>query len=79
MIAKTHDYLVRELNSAENGGEKSAEFADTMLQTTLEAFRTENVRGEEGFERTDSILEGLGAGFSRYIIRNSSRPLRNYL
>ena len=45
MIAKIHAYLVRELNLADNEGEKSAQFVDRMYQTTLESFWTENVRG----------------------------------
>ena len=44
MIAKIHAYLLRELNLAENEGEKSAEFVDRMCQTTLEAFWTAKVR-----------------------------------
>ena len=51
-ITKIHAYLVRESKLAENVEEKSTEFG--------EAFWTQNVRGEEGFERTDSMLEGLG-------------------
>ena len=35
-----------------------------MCQTTLETFWTQKVKGEEGFERTDSMLEGLGAGWT---------------
>ena len=64
MITKIHAYLVKELNLAENAEEKSAEFINRMCQITLEALWTQNVRGEEGFERTDSMLEGLGAGWT---------------
>ena len=35
MITNIHAYLVRELISAENEGEKSAEFIDRMCQKTL--------------------------------------------
>ena len=81
MIVKIHAYLVREMKLADNEGEKSAKFIDRMCQTTLEALWTGNERGEEGLERTDSMLEGLGArwtssfmaksypGLSRYVIR----------
>ena len=31
---------------------------------TLEAFWTQNVKGEEVFDRTDSMVEGLGAGWT---------------
>ena len=59
----------------------SAKFVNRICQITLEAFWTQNARGEEGFDRTDSMLEGLGAGWttpfpakvypalSRYLIR----------
>ena len=53
--------LVKEINLAENAEEKSAEFLNKVCQVTLEAFWTQNVKGEEGFDRTDSMLEGLGA------------------
>ena len=62
MIKKIHAYLVKEVNLAENGEEKLAEFVNRVCQVTLEAFRTQKVRGEEGFDRTDSMLERLGAG-----------------
>ena len=61
MITKVHAYLVKELNLAENVEVKSAETLDRMYQITLEAFWTQNVRAERGFERTDSMLEALGA------------------
>ena len=62
MITNTHAYLVKELNLADNAEENSAEIKDSMWQITLEAFWTQSVRGEEGFERTDNMLEGLDAG-----------------
>ena len=81
MIRKIHAYLVKEVNLAENAEEKAAEFINRVCQVTLEFFWTQKVKGEEGFERTDSMLEGLGAGwtasflakvypkFSRYLIK----------
>ena len=63
-ITKVHAYLVKELNLAANAEEKLAEFIDRMCQITLEAFWTQNVRLEKGFERTDSLLEALGAGWT---------------
>ena len=62
MIRKIHAYLVKEVDLAKNAEEKSAEFVNRVCQVTLEAFWTQNVKGEEGFDRTDSMLEGLGAG-----------------
>ena len=65
MITKIHAYLVKEMNLAENAEEKPAEFANRRVcQITLEAFWTQTVKGEEGFDRTDSMLEGLGAGWT---------------
>ena len=80
VIKVIHAYLVKEVNLAENAEEKSAEFVNRVRQVTLEAFWTQNVKGEEGFDRTDSMLEGLGSewtasflekvypSFSRYLI-----------
>ena len=62
MITKIHAYLLKEVNLAENAEEKTAEFVNRMCQKTLETFWTQEVKGQEGFERTDSMLEGLGAG-----------------
>ena len=62
IITKIQAYLVKEVNLAENEEEKSATFVNRMCQVTLEAFWTQNVNGEENFDRTDSMLEGLGAG-----------------
>ena len=62
MIRKIHAYLVKEVNLAEKAEEEAAEFVNRVCQVTLKIFWTEKVRGEEGFERTDSRLEGLGAG-----------------
>ena len=60
MIMKIHTYLVKEVSLAKNAEEKSAEFVNRMCQVTLEAFWTQNVKGEECFDWTDSMLEGLG-------------------
>ena len=62
IITKIQAYLVKEVNLAENEEEKSATFVNRMCQVTLKAFWTQNVNGEENFDRTDSMLEGLGAG-----------------
>ena len=64
MIRLIHAYLVKEINLAKNAEEKSAEFVNRVCQVTLEIFWTQNVKGLEGFDRTDSMLEGLGAGWS---------------
>ena len=64
MMRKIHAYLVKEINLAENAEEKSAEFVNRVCQVTVEPFWTQNVKGEEGFDRTDSMLEGLGAGWT---------------
>ena len=64
MIKMIHAYLLKEVNLAENAGEKTAEFINRVCQVTLETFWTEKVKGEEGFERTDSMLEGPGAGWT---------------
>ena len=61
MIRKIHAYLVKEVDLAENAEEKAAEFVNRVCQVTLEFFWTQKVKGKESFERTDSMLEGLGA------------------
>ena len=58
MIRKIYAYLVKEVNVAENAEKKSAEFVNRVCQVTLEAFWTQNVEGEEGFDRTDSMHAG---------------------
>ena len=62
MVTKIYAYLLKEVNLAENAGEKTAEFVNRMFQITLETFWTQEVKGQEGFEWTESMLEGLGAG-----------------
>ena len=79
MIRKIHAYLVKEINLAENAEEKSAEFVNKVCQVTLEAFWTQNVKGEEGFDRTDSMLEGLGAGWTASFLAKIYPSLSRYL
>ena len=49
-------------------------FVNRVCQVTLEAFWTQKVRGGgEGFDRTDSLLEGLGAGWTAsFLAKNYS-------
>ena len=79
MIRKIHAYLVKEVSLAENAEEKSAEFVNRVCQVTLEAFWTQNVKGEEGFDRTDSKLEGLGAGSTASFLAKIYPSLSRYL
>ena len=79
MIMKIHAYLLKEVNLAENAEEKTAEFVNRLYQVTLETFWTEKVKGEEGFERTDSILEGLGAGWTASFLAEVYPKLSRYL
>ena len=79
MIRKIHAYSVKELNLAENAEEKSAEFVNRVCHVTLEAFWTQKMRGEEGFDRTDSMLEGLGAGWTASFLAKVYPSLSGYL
>ena len=79
MIKKIHAYLVKEVNLAINAEEKSAEFVITVCQVTLEAFWTRKVREDEGFDRTDSMLEGLGAGWTASFLAENYPTLSRYL
>ena len=79
MIKKIHAYLLKEVNLAENAGEKTAEFVNRVCQVTQETFWTEKVKGEEGFERTDSMLEGLGAGWTASFLAKVYPKLSRYL
>ena len=79
MIRKIHAYLVKEVNLAENAEEKAAEFVNRVCQVTLETFWTQKVKGEEGFERTDSMLEGLGAGWTASFLAKVYPNLPRYL
>ena len=79
MIRNIHAYLVKEMNLAENAEEKSAEFVNRVCQVTMETFWTQNVKGEEGFDRTDSMLEGLGAAWTASFLAKSYPTLSRYL
>ena len=79
MIRKIHAYLVKEVNLAENAEDKSAEFENRVCRVTLEAFWTQNMRGEEGFDWTDSMLEGLGAGWTASFLAKNYPSLSRYL
>ena len=58
MISKTHAYLVKEVNLAKSAEEKSAQFVNRVCQVTLEALWTQNVKGEEGFDRMTACWKG---------------------
>ena len=79
MINKIYAYLVKEVNLAENAEEKSAEFVNRVYQVSLEAFLTQNVKGEEGFDQTHSMLEGLGAGWTASFLAKFYPSLSRYL
>ena len=79
MIRKIHAYLVKEVNLAKNAEEKSAEFVNRMYQVTLEAFWKHHVKGEEGFDRIESMLEGLGAGWTASFLARIYPSLSRYL
>ena len=79
MIKKIHAYLLKELNLAENAEGKTAEFVNRVYQITLETFWSEKVKGEEGFERTDIMLEGLGAGWTASFLAKVYPKLSRYL
>ena len=79
MIRKIHAYLVKEVSLAGNAEEKSAEFVNRVCQVILENFWTPNVKGEEGFERPDSMLEGLGAGWTASFLAKIYPSLSRYL
>ena len=78
MISKIQAYFVKEVNLAENAEEKAAEFVNRVCQVTLENFRTQKVKGEEGFERTDSMLEELGTGCTASFLANVYPKLSRY-
>ena len=79
MITKIHAYLLKEVNLAENAEEKTAEFVNRMCQITLETFWTQEVKEQEGFERTDSMLEGLGAGWIASFLAKVYPKVSHYL
>ena len=68
MTRKSHDYLVKEIKLAKNAEDKTAEFVNKVCRVTLEAFWTQNVKGKEGFDRIDSMLKRLGAGWIAFIL-----------
>ena len=70
MIRNIHAYLMEELNLAKNAEEKSAEFVNRMCQVTPETFRTQNLLGKEGYDRTDSMLGGLRTGWIASFLAN---------
>ena len=79
MITKIHAYLLKEVNLAENAEEKTAEFVNRMCQINLETFWTQEVKGQEGFERTDSMLKGLGAGWTASFLAKIYPKVSHYL
>ena len=79
MITKIHAYLLKEVNLVENAEEETAEFVNRMYQITLETFYTQEVKGQEGFEWTDSMLEGLGAGWTASFLAKVYPKVSHYL
>ena len=79
MMKKIHAYLLKEVNIAENAEEKTAEFVNRMCQITLETFWTQEMKGEKGFEGTDSMLEGLGAGWTASFLAKVYPKVSQYL
>ena len=79
MITKIYAYLVKETNLAENAEENSTKFENRVCQGTLEAFWTQNEKGQESFDRTDSMLEGLGAGWTASFLAKVYPSLSRYL
>ena len=55
------------------------EFVNRVCHVTLEIFWTQKAKGEEGFERTDSMLEGLGAGWTMSFLVKVYPKLSRYL
>ena len=58
MVRKIHAYLVKEVNLAENAEKKSAEFVNRLCLVTLEAFWTENEKGEEALAGLTACWKG---------------------
>ena len=79
MITKIHAYLLKEVNLAENAKKKTAEFVNRMCPITLETFWTQEVKGQESFERTESMLEGLGAGWTASFLAKVYPKVSHYL
>ena len=59
--------------------EKAVGFVNRVCQVTLEIFWNQKVKGEEGFERTDSVLDGLGAGWTASFLAKVYAKLSRYL
>ena len=79
MTTKNRAYLLKEVNLVENAEKNTAEFVNRMCQITLETFWTQELKGEEGFERTDSMLEGLGAGWTASFLAKVYPKVSHYL
>ena len=79
VIKKIHAYLLKGVNLAENAEEKAAEFVNRMCQITLETFWTQEEKREEGFERTDSMLEGLRARWTASFLAKVYPKASDYL
>ena len=79
MTTRIQAYLLKEVNLAENAEEKTAEFVNRMCQITLETFWTQEVKVEEGFEQTDSMMEGLGAGWTASFLAKVYPKVSHYL
>ena len=70
---------MKEVNLTENAEEKSAEFVNRVCQVIMEAFSTRKLKREESFDRTDSMLEGLGAGWTASFLAKIYPSLSRYL
>ena len=70
---------MKEVNLAKNAEAKAAEYVNRVCQVTLETFWTQRVKGEEGFERTDCMLERLGAGWTASFLAKVYPKLSRYL
>ena len=79
MTRKIHAYLVKEGNLAKNAEDKSVEFVNRVRQVTLETFWTQIVKEKEGFDWTDSMLEGLGAGWTSFFFAKIYPSFSRYL
>ena len=68
MISKIHAYLVKQVRLAKNAEIKSAEFVNRVCQVILDLS-----------DRTDSMLEGLGARWTASFLAKVYPPLPRYL
>ena len=78
MIKKIPAYLLKKVNLAENAEEKTAEFINRMCQITLETFWTQNVKGEEGFERKIACWKGWEPGWTAPFLAKVYPKLSRY-